>query len=90
MSTIKMTVNGQEIETSGGKTILEVVHDQGLDTIPPLCHSPELKPYGSCFLCVVEMEGRPNLVPSCATRVMDGMKVETKNTRIKASRKPAL
>ncbi|MCP4291430.1 MAG: FAD-dependent oxidoreductase [bacterium] len=90
MSKIKMTVNGNEVETSAGKTILEVVHDQGLDTIPTLCHSPELKPYGSCFLCVVEVEGRPNLVPSCATRVMDGMKVETKNTRIIASRKTAL
>ena len=90
MSTIKMTVNGREIEAPSGKTILEVVHDQELDKIPTLCHSPELKPYGSCFLCVVEVEGRPNLVPSCATRVMDGMKVETKNSRIKDSRKTAL
>jgi formate dehydrogenase major subunit len=90
MSTIKMTINGREVEVPSGKTILEVVHDQELDTIPTLCHSPELKPYGSCFLCVVEVEGRPNLVPSCATRVMDGMKVETKNDRIKASRKTAL
>ncbi len=90
MSTIKLTINGREIEAPSGATILEVVHDQGLDTIPTLCHSPELKPYGSCFLCVVEVEGRPNLVPSCATRALDGMKVETKNERIKASRKTAL
>lgn len=90
MSNVKITINGQEVEAKAGRTILEVVHDQKLDTIPTLCHSPELKPYGSCFLCVVEVEGRPNLVPSCATRVMDGMKVETKNDRIKASRKTAL
>ncbi len=90
MSTVKITINGREVEAAAGRTILEVVHDQKLDTIPTLCHSPELKPYGSCFLCVVEVEGRPNLVPSCATRVMDGMKVETKNDRIKASRKTAL
>ncbi len=90
MSTVKITINGQEVEAAAGKTILEVVHDQKLDNIPTLCHSPELKPYGSCFLCVVEVEGRPNLVPSCATRVMEGMKVETKNDRIKASRKTAL
>jgi formate dehydrogenase major subunit len=90
MSTVKITINGREVEAAAGKTILEVVHDQKLDTIPTLCHSPELTPYGSCFLCVVEVEGRPNLVPSCATRVMDGMTVETKNDRIKASRKTAL
>ncbi|PIE76680.1 hypothetical protein CSA17_00985, partial [bacterium DOLJORAL78_65_58] len=90
MSTIKLTINGKDVEARPGQTILEVVHEQELDTIPTLCHSPELKPYGSCFVCVVEVEGRPNLVPSCATRVMDGMKVETKNARIKASRKTAL
>jgi formate dehydrogenase major subunit len=90
MSTIKMTINGKEITAPAGKTILEVVQDQGLDTIPTLCASPELKPYGSCFVCVVEVEGRPNLVPSCATRVAEGMKVTTRNERINASRKTAL
>ena len=55
-----------------GQTILEVVREHELDDIPTLCHSPELEPYGSCFLCVVEVEGRPNLVPACATRVAAG------------------
>ena len=90
MSTVKLTINGKEIEAPAGKTILEVVHDQELDTIPTLCASPELKPYGSCFVCVVEVEGRPNLVPSCATRVVEGMQVTTRNERIDASRKTAL
>ncbi|MBN1335436.1 MAG: FAD-dependent oxidoreductase [Deltaproteobacteria bacterium] len=90
MDTIRLTVNGQEIETTPDRTILELVRERDLDRIPTLCHSPELAPYGSCFLCVVEVKGRPNLVPSCATRVAPGMVVETRNERIVASRKTAL
>ena len=90
MKKIAIKINGQDIETAPGKTILEVVREQDLDDIPTLCYSPELEPYGSCFLCVVEVKGRGNLVPSCATRVAEGMEIETCNERVKASRKTAL
>jgi formate dehydrogenase major subunit len=90
MSKITLTINGNIVKAFSHQTILDVVEEQNLDSIPTLCHSPELTPYGSCFLCVVEVEGRPNLVPSCATRVVDGMMVETKNNRIIQSRKTAL
>ena len=90
MEPINITVNGQQVSAAAGKTILEVVHQAELDTIPTLCHSDELEPYGSCFLCVVEVQGRPNLVPACATRVAPGMVVETRNPRVLASRKTAL
>jgi formate dehydrogenase major subunit len=90
MDTIKLKINGQDIEARPGATILEIVEEQKLDTIPTLCHSPELAPYASCFLCVVEVKGRWNLVPACATRVAPGMEVTTRNERILASRKTAL
>ncbi len=90
MEKITIKINGREVETVAGKTILEVVREKGLDDIPTLCHSDELEPFGSCFVCVVEVKGRPNLVPSCATRVAKGMEVETRNERILASRKTAL
>lgn len=90
MDAITLEINGQEISSPAGKTILEVVQEQKLRGIPTLCHSPELKPYGSCFLCVVEVAGRPNLVPACATRIAPGMKVETHNARVMESRKTAL
>ena len=48
MDTIRVTVNGQEIETSPDRTILELVQERNLDRIPTLCHSPELAPSGSC------------------------------------------
>ncbi|MBN1308801.1 MAG: FAD-dependent oxidoreductase [Chitinispirillaceae bacterium] len=90
MTTITLTINGQKVTARQNATILETVQEQGLDSIPSLCNSPELPPYGSCFLCVVEVKGRPNLVPSCATRVAQDMEVETNNDRIRASRKTAL
>jgi formate dehydrogenase major subunit len=83
-------INGRPVTANEGQTILEVVEEQQLDTIPTLCHSRELAPYASCFVCVVELEGRPNLVPSCATKVADGMKVLTRSPRVLEARKTAL
>jgi len=90
MKTITIEINGLEINAEAGKTILEVVQENNLDDIPTLCHSPELKPYGSCFVCVVEVEGRPNLLPSCATRVTPGMKIMTRSERVISARRTAL
>jgi len=89
MDKITLKINGQEVKASPGQTILEVVRENGLDDIPTLCHSPELEPYGSCFVCVVEVKGKWNLVPSCATRITEGMEVTTRNERIVDSRKTA-
>ncbi|MFC1739465.1 FAD-dependent oxidoreductase [Planctomycetota bacterium] len=90
MENVTIKINGQEIEAAPEKTILEVVRENELDDIPTLCYSPELEPYGSCFLCVVQVKGRPNLVPSCATKIAPGMEIETRNEQILASRKTAL
>ena len=90
MEKIKIHINGQEVLATPGQTILEVVDEHKIDSIPTLCHSKELKPYGSCFVCVVELEGKPNLVPSCATKVFPGMKVITRNERVVKARKTAL
>ena len=54
---VKLTINGQEITASPDRTILQVCREQNLDNIPTLCYDPKLPPYGSCFLCVVELEG---------------------------------
>jgi formate dehydrogenase major subunit len=90
MEKIRLKINGKEIEATPGKTILEVVQENELDNIPTLCHSPELEPYGSCFVCVVEVKGRRNLVPACATRIGPDMEVVTRSERIIDSRKTAL
>jgi len=90
MEKIKLTINGQEVYAHPQQTILQVVQELGLDDIPTLCYDSKLPPYGACFLCVVEVEGRRNLVPSCSTRVEAGMVAQTKNEKILQARKACL
>ena len=87
---IELTVNGRKVTAAAGQTILDVVREQKIDEIPTLCHDPRLEPYGSCFLCVVEVKGWSRLIPACVTRVTQGMEVTTRNQRIVDSRKTAL
>lgn len=87
---VELTINGRKVSGEAGQTILDVVRAHQIDDIPTLCHDPRLEPYGSCFLCVVEVKGSPRLLPSCVTRIRDGMEVTTRNPRIVTSRKTAL
>jgi formate dehydrogenase major subunit len=87
---VELTINGRNVSGTAGETILDVVRRNELDDIPTLCHDPRLEPYGSCFLCVVEVKGAPRLVPACVTRIRDGMEVITRSPRIVNSRKSAL
>ncbi len=89
MKKIRLTINGKEILTKP-KTILQVVEDNHLDEIPTLCFDHRLPPYGACFLCVVEVEGRRGLVPSCSSMVEEGMVVHTNNEKIHEARKTCL
>jgi len=90
MENITLTINGKEVVGKPGKTILEVVRENGLDDIPTLCHDERIEPYGSCFLCVVEVEGLPRLVPACASVVSAGMVIRTNSDKVRAARKTAL
>ena len=88
---VKLKINGKEIQASPDKTILEVCRETGIDNnIPTLCNDDKLKPYGSCFLCVVELEGQSRLFPSCATKVAEGMVISTRSDKVKAARKTCL
>ena len=90
MKEIKVTINGKEIVTTSDKTILQVVHENNLDKIPTMCHDDRLEHFTSCFLCVVEVEGQNKMIPSCSTYINDGMKINTNNEKVRASRKTAL
>lgn len=90
MDEIKVYINGKEVITSAGKTILEAVHENKIDKIPTLCHDKRIEPFTSCYLCVVEVEGQNKLIPSCSTKVSNGMKITTDSTTIRDSRKTAL
>ncbi|MBN2344833.1 MAG: FAD-dependent oxidoreductase [Candidatus Aminicenantes bacterium] len=90
MEKITLNIDGKQVTARPGQTILEVIQENRLAEIPTLCHDPKLPPYGSCYLCVVEVEGIAKLIPSCSSPVADKMVVHTDNPRIRAARKTAL
>ena len=85
----KVTINGQGYEFNQGMTILQVCAQNGIK-VPTFCNDPRLKPGGTCRICVVEIEGRPNLMPSCAVSAADGMVVQTESGAVVAERKAIL
>ncbi|MCB2203718.1 molybdopterin-dependent oxidoreductase [bacterium] len=87
---VTLTINGKQVTASPDKTILQVCEDQGIDTIPTLCYDEKLPPFGSCFLCVVEMEGQNKLFPSCSTKVGEGMVINTQSEKVRRARKTCL
>lgn len=89
MEKIKVILNNKEIYTSPYKTILEIAKENGID-IPTLCNDPRIPPNTSCFICVIEVEGAKTLLPACATKPQDGMKISTHSEKVIRSRKTAL
>ncbi len=86
---MNITIDGKNIEAIEGETILAVASRAGIE-IPTLCHQKELAPFGSCFICVVEIEGMSRLVPSCATPVANQMNVQTNSARVRDARKTCM
>lgn len=86
---IAITLNGQPVEAATGSTIREVAETCGIH-IPTFCHDHRLKPFASCFLCVVEVEKARTLLPACSTRIAPGMVIHTDSERVTKSRKMGL
>ncbi|MBF0421535.1 MAG: FAD-dependent oxidoreductase [Magnetococcales bacterium] len=88
-TTVPIILNGRAIDAKAGATIREVAEAQGIK-IPTFCHDNRLKPFASCFLCVVEVKGARTLLPACSTRVAPKMEIFTDNDKVATSRKMAL
>jgi len=94
MEYINLTIDNKPVKIEKGSTILEAARTAGID-IPTLCHMKlddmniENKP-GGCRICVVEVEGRKNLAPSCCTNATDGMVIKTNTMRVLNSRRTVL
>lgn len=88
MKTIKLNIDGKEIETEKGKTVLESALEAGI-YIPHLCHHPDLPPTGECELCIVKIEGMDGYQISCTIKVEEGMVITTKTEEIERLRKEA-
>jgi predicted molibdopterin-dependent oxidoreductase YjgC len=86
---LDLEIDGETIRVAEGATILDALRAKGIDT-PTLCFAENLTPVNACRVCVVELEGSRVLVPSCARKVEEGMKVKTDTARVRHSRRMVL
>lgn len=91
---MKVIVDGKSVEVESGATILDAAKKVGI-TIPTLCHLDlhnikYVNKGASCRVCVVEVEGRRNLAPACATPATEGMNIKTNTIRVLQARKTVM
>jgi formate dehydrogenase major subunit len=83
---VTLTIDGFEVTVPEGTSIMRAAAERGTQ-IPKLCATDSLEAFGSCRLCLVEIEGRNGTPASCTTPVMPGMVVKTQTERLKKIRR---
>ena len=86
---IKINIDGRDIEVEKGITVLAAARKANID-IPTLCFLKEINAAGDCRMCIVEIEGRRGLVPSCNTIAEEGMVIRTNSPEINEARRVIL
>ena len=86
---MKLAIDGREVLCRSGTTILEAARGAGI-SIPSLCDHPGLEPFAGCRICLVEVEGRRDFAPACATPAEEGQVVRTRTPEIMALRRNIL
>ena len=79
--TINLTIDGVSVSVPEGTSIMHAASVSGV-TVPKLCATDSLEPFGSCRLCLVEIEGRRGYPASCTTPVAEGIKVHTQTPKL--------
>ena len=87
--TISFLMDGQEITSEEGKTLLDAAREHGKD-VPTICYHDATTSNGLCRICVVEVEGQRVLQPACIVKAADNMKVQTRSEKVIRSRKTIL
>lgn len=83
---VTLEINGKQITVPAGTSIMRAAMSAGVQ-VPKLCASDNLEPFGSCRLCLVEIEGRPGTPASCTTPAGGGMKVQTQSPKLARMRR---
>jgi formate dehydrogenase major subunit len=83
---VTLTIDGQQVTVPEGTSIMRAAMEMGTE-IPKLCATDMMDAFGSCRLCLVEIEGRPGTPASCTTPVANGLVVRTQTQRLKEIRK---
>ena len=78
---MQITINDKTIEVQGKDTLLEIARREGFE-IPSLCWSKEAKHKSSCMVCAVKDLSRGQIIPSCTTRPVEGMQIDTKSEEV--------
>ena len=84
-----LQIDGRDFSARQDETILDVARQNNI-FIPTLCDLKGLTTVGACRLCLVEVKGTPRLLPSCVTRVEEGMEVTTNSDRLRMYRRAIL
>ena len=84
--TVALEIDGMRVEVPAGTSVMRAAAEAGI-SVPKLCATDTLEAFGSCRLCVVEIEGRAGTPASCTTPVADGMKVRTQTGKLKTLRR---
>lgn len=84
-----VTIDGRTVQADAGETIYQAARRAGI-SIPGLCASDHLAPFGSCRLCLCEVQGRDGTPASCTTPASDGMVVLTGTDRLRRLRRNVL
>jgi formate dehydrogenase major subunit len=83
---VTLEIDGQAITVPEGTSIMRAAMELGTK-IPKLCATDSVNAFGSCRLCLVEIEGRKGTPASCTTPVAAGIKVKTETSRLNQLRK---
>ena len=86
---VSLTIDGREVTVPAGTSIMRAAAETG-NNIPKLCATDSLDAFGSCRMCLVEIDGRKGTPASCTTLCEPGMKVETQTPRLAKLRKDVM
>ena len=78
---VSIEIDGKTLSVKSGTSVMRAARESGID-VPKLCATDSLKSFGSCRLCVVEIEGRRGFPASCTTPVEDGMSIKTQTEQV--------
>jgi formate dehydrogenase major subunit len=83
---VTLEIDGMQVTVTAGTSIMRAAAESGVN-VPKLCATDSLEPFGSCRLCLVEIEGRKGYPASCTTPAENSMKVRTQTPKLQALRK---
>jgi len=83
---VTLEIDGNQVTVPKGTSLMRAAVDAGIQ-VPKLCATDSLEPFGSCRLCLVEIDGRKGFPASCTTPAEAGMKVRTQTPKLQELRK---